>query len=105
MVLFQKRAALYWFSLGWMRGGPYDVIPFNMREKQLVFYSVTAVIIPMIELARNFDKIPKTGAAFPTPGTFECNHSLKRGFGSEGDKSIPECDSGHISKEEFISRQ
>jgi hypothetical protein len=44
----------------------------------------------MIELALNFDKIPKTGAAFPAPGTFECNHSLKRGFGWEGDKSIPE---------------
>jgi hypothetical protein len=50
-------------------------------EKQLVFYSVPAVIIPMIDLALYFDKIPKTGAAFPTPGTFECNHYLKRGFG------------------------
>jgi hypothetical protein len=45
-------------------------------EKQLVFYSIPAVIIPMIELALNFDKIPKTGAAFPAPGTFECNHFL-----------------------------
>jgi hypothetical protein len=76
-----------------------------MGEKQLVFYSITAVIIPMIELALNFDKIPKTGAAFPTPGTFERNHSLKRDFGSKGDKSILECDRWHISKEEFISRQ
>jgi hypothetical protein len=50
-------------------------------EKQLVFYSVPAVIIQMIDLALYFDKIPKTGAAFPAPGTFECNHSLKRGFG------------------------
>jgi hypothetical protein len=61
-----------------------------MGEKHLVFYSVPAEKIPMVELALNLDKIPETGTAFPTPGTFERNHFLKRGFGWEGDKSIPE---------------
>jgi hypothetical protein len=44
----------------------------------------------MAELTLNLDKIPKTGTAFPTAGTFERNHALKRGLGWEGDKSIPE---------------
>jgi len=66
-----------------MRGIIYGVVTFNVGEEQLVFYSVTAVIIPMIELTLNFDKIPKTGAAFPAPRTFECNHFANEVLGGK----------------------
>jgi hypothetical protein len=70
------------------------VVILNVGEKYLIFYPVPAVIITAGELALDFDKIPITGTAFPTPGTFKGHHSLQRGMGGRGNKSIRRKDDG-----------
>ena len=46
----------------------------NMNKKQFIGYPVPAIVIPLRELAFNFDELPKALAAFPAPVAVELGH-------------------------------
>jgi len=46
----------------------------HMRKKDLAGSSVTAVIIPAVQLALNPDKFPETCTAFSAQGAFKFRH-------------------------------
>ncbi|HPD74609.1 MAG TPA: hypothetical protein PKZ65_00955 [Methanoregulaceae archaeon] len=50
----------------------------HMHGKDLIGDIVPAIVVAIIQLPFNFDKFPKTHAAFPTPGAVEFSHAEYR---------------------------
>ena len=46
----------------------------DMNKKQFIGYPVPAIVIPLRELAFNFNELPKALAAFPAPVAVELGH-------------------------------